>query len=153
MMVIASTSDAGGSARCNKGGEEAERRALQTAERCHTDPMNRSTVYGFVALLGLLFVSWVMVRSEPLPREGRCLATDHRDEGVLARCRRCSSRSVTLISARARLTCAKLLPNVVLQLLGSRTSPEVAVLLAQTQVPPAAALLPQTKLWKFSRWY
>ena len=31
--------------------------------------MNRSTLYGLVALLGLVFVSWVMVRSEP------CLAT------------------------------------------------------------------------------
>src|SRR5215472_341002 len=31
--------------------------------------MNRSTVYGLVALLGLVFVSWAMVRSEP------CLAT------------------------------------------------------------------------------
>jgi hypothetical protein len=32
--------------------------------------MNRSTVYGFVALLGLLFVSWVMVRSEPCLAKG-----------------------------------------------------------------------------------
>jgi hypothetical protein len=31
--------------------------------------MNRSTLYGLVALLGLVVVSWVMVRSEP------CLAT------------------------------------------------------------------------------